>query len=218
MKTHERTTDITREEKVSYKKDHRTHTGEDNRAMRRAWKNRKVRVNRKYRRKADAALHKAISPEQIDAAIRGDDGTTHELIRKGLMRERNRKTGVRSLEKALAELSDSRERSIERKVRHKERMIQQFKDNVRAFERNPELFREDEISWLAYQTRSTELRAFFKDNPSWISRLERKIDEVRKQRRIVAEKARIKVEEKWKWRSPSLRLPRNPKPGETDKV
>jgi len=37
--------------RLSYKKDHRTHTGGDNRAWRKAWAARKGRVNRKYRRK-----------------------------------------------------------------------------------------------------------------------------------------------------------------------
>jgi hypothetical protein len=72
------------EKRLSLKKDHRTHTGEDDRAWRKAWAVRKTRVNRKYRRKADAALREAISPERIEALLVGDDQTTRELIRKRL--------------------------------------------------------------------------------------------------------------------------------------
>jgi len=196
--------------RLSYEKDHRTHTGESNRGMRKTWAERKARVNRKYRRKADAVLHKAISPERIDALKQGDDETTRELIKKGLTRAKNpHKWGVRNLREALERLAESRTESVARKANRRATVIQEFKKNVAAFEKNPEAFRDDEISWLAYQTRFSELKAFFKDNPSWISRLQLKIVEVRKQRRMATEKARIKAEEKWKWRSPALRSPGN---------
>lgn len=95
--------------RLSYERDHRTHTGEDNRAMRRAWKSRKKRINRKYRRKADAALRKALGPKKIDNSLGGDDQTTRELIRKGLTLENNsRKWGVRSLGEVVEEKLERR--------------------------------------------------------------------------------------------------------------
>src|SRR5690349_23133992 len=115
--------------RLSYKKDHRTHTGEPERGMRKTWAERKARVNRKYRRKADAALQKALSPERIDAVKEGDDETTQELIRKGLTREKNQpKWGVSSLKEALERLAESKKRSIHRKAKHLASAIQKFKD------------------------------------------------------------------------------------------
>ncbi|HLK05372.1 MAG TPA: hypothetical protein VKT53_13100 [Candidatus Acidoferrum sp.] len=197
--------------RLSYDKDHRTQTFDGDRGMACAWAKRKKRVNRKYRRAVDAVLHKAMSPERIDVLKEGDDETTREMIRKGLSREKNHKWGVSSLKKALERLADSKKRSIEWKTKHRAIVIQRFRESVTAFEKNPEVFRDDEISWLAYQTRSSELRAFLKANPSWITRLQRQIDKVRKQKRIAAERARIRAEEKSKWNSPVPRLPRNVK-------
>src|SRR5438094_8674143 len=95
--------------RLSYAKDHRTHTGEPGRVMRRTWAKRKARVNRKYRRKTDAALRKAISPDRINAVLMGDDGTTRELIRKGLTREDNHmKWGVRNLREEVESKLKSR--------------------------------------------------------------------------------------------------------------
>jgi len=200
--------------RLSYKKDHRTHTGEPERGMRKTWDERKARVNRKYRRKAAAALDKALSPERIETVKEGDDETTRELIRKGLTREKNYKQGVRSLKEALENLAESKRQSVGRKAKHVAIVVQRFKESVRALEKHPEAFRDEEVSWLAFQCRISKLRAFLKDNPSWMDRVRRKVDEVQKQRRIAAEKDRIKAEQKWKWRSPGLRLPRNLNPEE----
>ncbi len=165
----------------------------------------------------DSVLHKAAGPERIDALKGGDDETTREMIRKGLSREKNYKSGVSSLKEALKLLKESKKRSIEWKAKHQAIVIQRFRERVLAFEKNPELFKDDEIRSLTYQTRSSELRKFLKDNPSWVDRLQRKIEEARKQKRVAAEKSRIKAEEKWKWRSPALRLPHSPKIEEKDK-
>lgn len=193
--------------RLSYKKDHRTRTGEPERAMRKTWKKRKARVNRKYRRKADAALHKAISPEQIDALMAGDDPTTRELIRKGLTRENNsRKWGVSSLKEALSELREKRDFSIGRKPKQTARMIQFYKNMVTAFEKKPESFGAYEIRALIEVLRRDELKDFAQENPVSLILLNKRLHELLKKERAAARKE----EEKRKWRSPSLRLPRNP--------
>ena len=198
--------------RLSYKKDYRTHTGEPERGMRKTWAERKARVNRKYRRKADATLHKALSPERIDAVKEGDDETTQGLIRKDLTGEKNPpKWRVSSLKETLKRRAESKKSSVGRKAKHLAALIQKFKADVTAFEKNPEALGEDEVGLLIFQWRSSDLRPFLKDNPSWIRRLGRKVGEVRKERRKEAEKARLKAEAKWKWRSPVLRLPRNMK-------
>src|SRR5260370_5086944 len=94
---------------LAYEKDHRTRTGKSDRAMSRLWAKRKARVNRKYRRKTEQALRKAISPDRIDAVLAGDDGTTRELIRKGLTREKNSpKWGVSTLRDLVEAKLESR--------------------------------------------------------------------------------------------------------------
>ena len=123
-------------ERLSYKKDYRTHTGEPERGMRKTWAERKARVNRKYRRKADATLHKALSPERIDAVKEGDGETTQELIRKGLTREKNPpKWGVSSLKETLKRRAESKKSSVGRKAKHLAALIQKFKADVTAFEK-----------------------------------------------------------------------------------
>lgn len=178
--------------------------------MRKSWAERKARTNRKYRRKADAALHKAINPERIDADKEGDDETTRELIKKGLTREKNpRKWGVRNLKGALEQLAKLRTNSVRQRVKRRASEIQEFKHEVTRFEKHSERFTDDEVRSLIYASYSNQVKTFLRDNPSWISRLQAKSEEVRKQKRNAAEKARVKAEEKCKWRSPSLRLPRN---------
>ena len=193
----------------SYEKDHRTHTGESPRGMRKTWAKRKARINRKYRRKAHAALQQVVSPQRIDVVREGDDATTRELVRRGLTRDKNHKWGVSNLRETLQKRAESRKRAVEWKASRLAAAIQEFKDRVTKLEQRPELFDEREISRLMSVTRSTELRAFFQGDPSWANRLERRVAEVQKQRRKAAGEARIKEEEKRKWRSPALRLPSN---------
>jgi hypothetical protein len=79
--------------------------------MRKTWAERKARVNRKYRRKADATLHKALSPERIDAVKEDDDEITQELIRKNLTCEKNPpKSGVSSLKETLKRRAESKKK------------------------------------------------------------------------------------------------------------
>jgi hypothetical protein len=87
---------------LAYDKDHRTHTGEADRAMRRFWAKRKTRLNRNYRRLTGQLLREANRPDVIDAVLVEEDGTTRELIRKGLTRKNNsKKWGVGTLRETV---------------------------------------------------------------------------------------------------------------------
>src|SRR5258706_13104777 len=74
---------------LAYNKDHRTHTGEPDRAMSRLWANRKVRVNRKSRRKTDQAFRNAISPDGKNQVWAGVAGPTRARGPKALAGERS---------------------------------------------------------------------------------------------------------------------------------
>ena len=50
---------------------------------------------------------------------------------------------------------------------------------------------------------------FLRDHPDWSMRLRAKIDQLKKQQQLEEEKARLKQEQKRKWRSPTLRLPKS---------
>jgi hypothetical protein len=193
--------------RLSYKKDHRTHTGEDDRAMRRAWASRKARVNRKYRRKADAALQKAISPERIHLVLTGDDETTREMIRKGLTRERNKpKWGVLTLGQVVEAKLESRATPRETDRERKERLALEYIQGIIALERHPT--GAYAVKFLSKIDGDARLWDFLRDHPKWKKRLETKLKTLRKEEQRQLEKVRIKAEEKRKWRSPTIRLPR----------
>lgn len=195
--------------RLSYDKDHRTHTGEDDRAMRKAWAARKVRVNRKYRRKTDAALRKAISPDRIDTVLAGDDGTTRELIRKGLTRERNNmKWGVRKLRDVVEAKLESRSGGRETNSERKERLAKMFIERIIAFEQGALSL---EAMGITSDLRGGDghFLIFLRDHPRWKVRLARRIEHLRKEEQKQTEKARRKTEQKRKWRSPTLRIPRD---------
>lgn len=194
--------------RLSYKKDHRTHTGEDDRAMRKAWAARKARVNREYRRKTDAELRRAISPDRIDAVLAGDDGTTRELIRKGLTREKNNmKWGVRKLRDVVDAKLETRVAPRETNRERNERLAQIFIERIIAFEQGTINF---ETMGITSDLRGGDghFLDFLRDHPRWKVRLARRIEHLGKEEQRLREKARIKTEQKRKWRSPTIRIPR----------
>lgn len=84
-------------QKLLYKMDQRTRTGDDERAMR-PWASCKKRLNGKLGRKADAVIKNALKSGKAESQVRGEDRTTNELTGKGLTGENNsRKWGVRAL-------------------------------------------------------------------------------------------------------------------------
>jgi len=192
---------------LAYNKDHRTHTGEPDRAMSRLWAKRKARVNRKYCRKTDQALRKAISPDRIDAVLAGDDGTTRELIRKGLTREKNSpKWGVRKLRDLVEAKLESRSAPRETKRQREERLSQLYIEGIIAFELDPDSAKAT-ILKDGIRGGHARLWDFLRDHPEWQERLSAKIKQLQTAEQRQSEKARLKAEQKWKWRSPKLRVP-----------
>ncbi len=192
---------------LAYDKDHRTQTGECDRAMRRLWGKRKARLNRKYRRKTDQALRKAISPDRIDAVLAGDDGTTRELIRKGLTREKNSlKWGVGTLRDSFEAKLESRTTPKETKRQRNERLARRYIEGIIAFELGPD---GAQAAMLIDAIRGghASLWDFLRDHPGWQERLSAKIKQLQTAEQRQSEKARLKAEQKWKWRSPKLRVP-----------
>jgi hypothetical protein len=188
--------------RLSYEKDHRTHTGEAERAMRELWAKRKARVNRKYRRKTDAALRKAISPDRIDAVLAGDDRTTRELIRKGLTREDNHmKWGVRNLREEVESKLKSRATPKETQRERKARLAPIYMEQIIAFEKDPH---DKTFSAVRALVRGPGcqlgLGDFLTDHPEWKDRLHLKARALQNEERRLAEKARVKNEEKRKWK------------------
>jgi|SRR5882762_768594 len=187
--------------KLSYKKDHRTRTGEDDRAMRRAWASRKKRVNRKLRRKADATIRKAINPDRVESLLLGDDGTTNELIRKGLTRENNsRKWGVRSLGEHLQKKSERRNEPRETNRQREEGTSKAYIDMILALERDPnstKALKLKKILRFGYG----QLWGFFNNHPDWKERLLTKMERLQKEEERQLEKVRLKAEQKRRWKS-----------------
>ena len=175
--------------------------------MARLWAKRKARVNRKYRRKTDQALRKAISPDRIDAVLAGDDGPTRELIRKGLTREKNSpKWGVSTLRDLVEAKLESRVTPRETKRQRQERLSQLYTEGIIAFELDPD---SAQATILRDGIRGGHARLwdFLKDHPEWKERLSAKIKQLQTAEQRQAEKARLKTEQKRKWKSPKLRVP-----------
>jgi len=191
--------------RLSYNKDHRTHTGEDDRAMRRGWASRKKRVNRKYRRKTDAALRKALEPERIDLLLAGDDQTTRELIRKGLTRENNsRKWGVRTLGEVVKEKLEQSVAPRETNRQRDERLAHTYIQGIVSFERDPKS-KLSEALIRSLRGGDGRLWDFLRNNPDWRQRLNTKLLALAKEEQKRTAEAKLKAEEKRKWRSPTTR-------------
>jgi len=191
--------------RLSYERDHRTHTGEDNRAMRHGWTSRKKRVNRKYRRKTDLALRKAVGPEQIDALLTGDDPTTRELIRKGLTRENNsRKWGVRTLGEVVKGKLERRNAPRETNRQRDERLAHMYTQQIVSMERDPDSKPSRELL-RALGWGDARLHDFLRSHPEWLQRLNAKLTTLAKDQQKRAAEAKLKAEEKQKWRSPTTR-------------
>lgn len=163
--------------------------------MRRLWRKRKARVNRKFRRKTEQVLKEAISAERADALKAGDDGTARELIRKGLTREKHLKWGVSTLQEALEAKIKSRMKKWETNGERKERNGQIYIDWILALERDPnsppakKLIRS--LRWG-----DGHLWRFYEDYPGWKKRLWERIRQLQKAEQKAAERARIKAEQK----------------------
>jgi hypothetical protein len=194
---------------LAYDKDHRTHTGEADRAMRRLWAKRKARLNRNYRRLTDQLLREATRPDVIDAVLAEENGTTRELIRKGLTRKNNsKKWGVGTLRDAVEAKLKSRRRPRETNHERKERLSKSCMGMILALEHDPDSPEAVRLKKIL-RFGGGEFWSFFKDHPEWKARLLKKLTELEKVEQRQLEKARLEAEQKRKWRSPTVRLPRD---------
>ena len=188
--------------RLSYKKDHRTRTGEDDRAWRKAWAHRKKRVNRAYRRKAGSLLRDAIRPNAIDEVLIENAKITREFIRKGLTREKNtRKWGVSSLGDLVKGQAERRSRPRETNRERDQRLAKQYVAWILAFERDADS-PGGQLLLKGIRHGSGSLWAFCQKNPEWKKRLWQKLRQLQKEEKIAAEKAKLKAEQKCKWLKP----------------
>jgi hypothetical protein len=192
---------------LAYDKDHRTHTGESDRAMSRVWAKRKARLNRKYRRLTDQLLREAIRPDVVDTVLAEEDGTTRELIRKGLTRETNsKKWGVGTLRDSVEAKLKSRSRPRETNRERRERISRTYMGLILALERDPHCTEAARLKKIV-RFGGGDLWSFFWDHPDWKDKLLKKLTELEKEEERQLEEARLKADQKRKWRSATVRLP-----------
>jgi hypothetical protein len=183
---------------LAYDRDHRTHTGESDRAMRRLWAKRKARLNRKYRRMTDQLLRAATRPDVVGAVVAEEDGTTHELIRKGLTREKNPpKWGVGTLRDSVKAKLKSRTGPRETNRERKDKITQMYMELIVAFERDPDSAEAEKLK-NRLRRGDGHLWSFMKEYPDWRERLRTKIEQLQRNEQGQLGKARLKAEQKRK--------------------
>jgi hypothetical protein len=191
---------------LSYDKDHRTHTGESDRAMTRLWAKRKARINRKYRRLTDQLLREAARPDMVDTVL-AEDVITRELIRKGLTRETNsKKWGVGTLRDSVEAKLKSRTNPRETTHERKERISRTYIALILALERDPYGTEAARLKKII-QFGGGELWSFFNYHPDWKDRLLKKVVQLERDEQRQLEKAQLKEEQKRKWRTSKVRAP-----------
>jgi hypothetical protein len=175
--------------------------------MSRVWAKRKARLNRKYRRLTDQLLREAIRPDVVDTVLAEEDGTTRELIRKGLPRETNsKKRGVGTLRDSVEAKLKSRSRPRETNRERRERLSRTYIGLILSLERDPNGTEAARLKKIL-RFGGGELWIFLRDHPKWKARLLEKLTELQEEEQRHLEKERLKAEQKWKWRSPKLRVP-----------
>lgn len=191
---------------AEYEKDHYTFAWHSPRGFRKTWKKKKNYRNRVVRRKSKNLLHEVegLSMKELGPV---EESFTAELFRKGLSKKKVRKTGVVNLRKKIQLKKDRRENRVETRRERKERLAAIYAEGIVALERSPESAAARKLlDGLRFGDAS--LWRFLRDNPEWQARLQTRIGQLQKQQQLVENKARLKQEQKWKWKSPALRLPK----------
>jgi len=190
---------------VAYEKDHYAFPWVSPQGFRKTWKKKKNYRNRVVRRQAKNILH-AVQGQSLEE-FGPQEELTSELFRKGLDRKRLYKDGVVNLREKVAAKKEGREGRRETRER-KERRAAEYVAGIVAFERDPS---SAEAQTLVRNINMglANLWDFLRDHPDWKMRLQAKIDHLQKQKKLAEEKARLKLEQKRKWRSPTLRFPRS---------
>jgi len=192
---------------AEYEKDHYTFAWHSPRGFRKTWKKKKNYGNRVVRRKSKNLLHEVegLSLNELGPI---EESFTAELFRKGLSRKKVRKTGVVNLRKKIQAKREQREGREERRSKRKEIFTAMYTEGIAALERNPGSANAQRIL-EGLRSGDYSLWEFLRNNPDWRMRLRTKIEQLQKQQLLAENKARLKQEQKWKWRSPALRLPKS---------
>jgi hypothetical protein len=143
----------------------------------------------------------------VDTVLAEEDGTTRELIRKGLTRETNsKKRGVGTLRDSVEAKLKSRSRPRETNRERRERLSRTYIGLILSLERDPNGTEAARLKKIL-RFGGGELWIFFRDRPKWKARLLEKLTELQEEEQRHLEKERLKAEQKWKCRSPKLRVP-----------
>lgn len=193
---------------AEYEEDHFNSAWHSPRGFRKTWKKKKNYRNRVVRRKAKSLLH---GVEGLSLHELGPDkeSLTAELFRKGLSKKKFRKTGVVNLREKIQRKKERLEARKETKQERRDRLAIFYMAGVVALERNPESSEaRNLLNHLHMGSASVSL--FLRDHPDWKMRLRTRIEQLWKREQMLVEKAKLKAEQKRKWRSPALRLPKTP--------
>jgi hypothetical protein len=191
---------------AEYEKDHYTFAWHSPRGFRKTWKKKKNYGNRVVRRKSKNLLHnvEGLSLNELGPV---EESFTAELFRKGLSRKKVRETGVVNLRQKIQVKKERRESREETRRGRKEKFAALCTQGIAALERNPDSATARKIlDGLRFG--DGHLWEFLRDHPDWRMRLRTKIEQLQKQQQLAENTARLKQEQKWKWRSPALRLPK----------
>jgi hypothetical protein len=192
---------------AQYEKDHYTFAWHSPRGFRNTWKKKKNYRNRVVRRKAKNLLH-GVEGLSLNELGPTEESFTSELFRKGLSKKKVRKTGVVNLRAKIQAKRDRRENRGETRRERKERFGAIYAEGITALERNPSSSAARKLM-DGLRFGDGRLWDFLRDHPDWRVRLRTKIDQLQKQQQLLDNQARLKLEQKRKWRSPALRLPKS---------
>jgi hypothetical protein len=190
---------------AEYEHDHFNAVWYSPHGFRKTWKKKKNYRNRVVRRKAKDLLH-VVEGHSLRELGPDEESLTAELFRKGLSKKKVRKLGVVNLREKIQNKKERRQgRETDRE--RKERLAVIYAEGIVALERDPA---SQEARNLMNDLGNMRLWVFLRDHPDWKVRLQTRIDQLSKQEQRVLEKAKLKAAQKWKWRSPTLRLPKTP--------
>ena len=191
---------------AEYERDHYTFAWHSPHGFRKTWKKKKNYRNRVVRRKSKNLLHEVegLSLNELGPV---EESFTAELFRKGLTKKKVRKTGVVNLREKIRKKNDRRENRHETLRERKKRFAAIYTEGIIALERNLDSQPAQKLL-DGLRIGDSRLWIFLRDNPEWEGRLRTRIDEFQRKQQLAENKARLKQEQKWKWKSPLLRLPK----------
>jgi hypothetical protein len=191
---------------AEYERDHYAFAWHSPHGFRKTWKKKKNYRNRVVRRKSKNLLHEA-EGRSLRELGPNEESFTSERFRKGLSKKTVHKSGIVNLREKIQTKKERSENRGETRKAFKERLAVIYAEGIVALERHPD---STEARKLMDGLRfgDCSLRDFLSDHPDWRVRLRARINRLHKQQKQMDEKARLKQEQKRKWRSPTLRLPR----------